>query len=447
MRKPILLFIMFALLLACAAWPGSRAQSGKPSQALREVTEHRMNLAAAPYNNAQRPSAPSSGASSRSGPAPAVAPDEEEVNEAIIKFASERAAAFKVKDWKGEELVKLGELYQAAEQFAPAVEAFRAFLKSYSKSDMYLLMRPWTISNARSNLILSLIEAEQLDEAETWMEGMEWIVGENPHTLAVRPGLYIKLAVAFRDRGKYDKVATLSDKGYKLASSLVLSGNLLPQMLEMTERNLVVLAAMSVAAYERGGRKREAEDLNELALDFDFDRLPELRSAYESELTTARLIGAPAPELEVSRWIEGKERTPKDLNELRGNVVLLYFWAMGSDPFVDAFPRLRRFQSNYGGKGFEIIGVTKFYGRSDTEVFPSREQEIKGLQNYKSRHQLTYPFAVGKMDDVTNEERYGGAGVPTMILIDRQGLVRHVNRGAGDYRKLEKQIEKLLGEK
>jgi tetratricopeptide (TPR) repeat protein len=447
MRKRILLLIQFALLLACAAWPGSRAQSGKPSQALRQVTEHRMNLAAALYNNAERPSSPSSGASSRSGPTPVIAPDEDEVNEAIIKFASERAAGFKVKDWKGEELVQLGELYRAAEQFAPAVEAFRAFLKSNSKSDMYPLMRPWTISSARTNLILSLIETEQLNEAETWMEGMEWIVGENPHTLAVRPGLYINLAAALRDRGNYDKVATLSDKGYKLANSLLLTGNLFPNMIEMTERNLVVLAAMAVAAYERAGRKKEADGLNELALDFDFSRRSELRSVYESELTAARLIGTPAPELDVSHWIEGKERTPKNLNELRGNVVLLYFWAMGRDPFVDAFPRLRRFQSKYGGKGFEIVGVTKFYGRSDTEVFPSREQEIKGLQNYKSRHQLTYPFAVGKMDDVTNEERYGGAGVPTMILIDRQGLVRHINRGAGEYRKLEKQIEKLLGEK
>jgi len=51
------------------------------------------------------------------------------------------------------------------------------------------------------------------------------------------------------------------------------------------------------------------------------------------------------------------------------------------------------------------------------------------------------------MDDVTNEERYGVIGAPTMILIDRRGVVRHVKRGAGEYRKLEKQIEKLLGEK
>ncbi|MCI0390498.1 MAG: TlpA family protein disulfide reductase [Acidobacteria bacterium] len=450
MRKRILRLILFALLLTCAAWPDSRAQGRKPSQVLREVTEHRRKLLETLQRDAERLGSPSAGASSTSstsGPTPVFAPDPGEVDEATIKFATERAAGFKIEDWKGEELRMLGELYQMAEQFAPAVEAFRAFLKSDAQSDSNLWVKSLTMSNVRTRLILSLIETEQLDEAERWMEGAEWIVNENPPALAARTGLYKNLAVALRDRGLYDKVATLSDKGYKLANSLALSGDLYPPMRETTERNQVFLAAMAVASYERLGRKREADDLNDLALDMDFNRRPELRSIYESELAAARLIGTPAPELDVSRWIEGKERTPKSLNELRGNVVLLNFWAMWSEPFVDSSPRLRGFQSKYAGKGFEIIGVTKFYGRSDTEEFPSREQEFKGLQNYKARHQLTYPLAIGKMDDVTNEERYGVAGIPTMILIDRRGVVRHVKRGAGEYRKLEKQVEKLLGEK
>jgi len=445
MRKRILLLIQLALWLICAALPDLRAQANRPSQALRQVTEHRQKLFEKLRRDAERLRSPS--ASSATASTPVFAPDPDELDETLIKFAAERAAGFKIEDWKGEELQMLGELYQMAEQFAPAVEAFRAFLKSDLKSDSNLLMRSWAVSNVRARLIVSLIEAEQLDEAERWMDGSEWIVAENPPALAARTGLYKNLAVALRDRGHYDKVATLADKGYKLANSLILSSNLVPPLLETTERNQIVLAAMAVASYERVGRKREADDLNELALDFDFNHRPELRSVYESELAAARLIGTPAPELEVSRWIEGKERAPKSLNELRGNVVLLNFWAMWSEPFVNTSPRLRALQSKYAGKGFEIVGVTKFYGRSDTEESLSREQEFKSLQNYRDRHQLTYPLAVGRMDDVTNEERYGVIGAPTMILIDRRGVVRHVKRGAGEYRKLEKQIEKLLGEK
>jgi hypothetical protein len=80
------------------------------------------------------------------------------VDEALIKFATELAAGFKIEDWKGEELRTLGELYQMAEQFAPAAEAFRAFLKSDAQSDSNSWMKSLTTSNVRTRLILSLIE-------------------------------------------------------------------------------------------------------------------------------------------------------------------------------------------------------------------------------------------------------------------------------------------------
>jgi len=436
MSKRILLSIQLALLLLAAS-PDSRAQSGRPSQALRQVAQQQRKLLEAIQRDAERSLSPAPGAFA---PDP---PDPDEMDEALIKFATERAAGFKIGDWKGEELYALATLYQEAEQFALAGEAFRAYLKGDSKSNS----RTEMAANARMGLIRALIETGQLDEAEKALEGAEWDITDNPAALTTRTELYKDLAAALRDRGLYDKVATLADKGYKLANSLVLSSNLPPILLEAAEINQIILAATAVASYERVGRKTEADELNKMALDFDFDRRPELRSVYESELTVARLIGTPAPELEVSRWIEGRQGAPKSLSELRGNVVLLDFWAMWSQPSVIAFPRLRGFQSKYAGKGFELIGVTKFYGRSDGEESLSREQEFKSLQNYKARRQLTYPFAVGKMDDVTNEERYGVAGVPTVILIDRRGVVRSVKRGVGEYRKLEKHIERLINEK
>ncbi len=447
MRMRILLLILFAVFLTCAGQTDARAQTGKPSQTLREVTEYRKKLMETHQRDAERKTPPVSGGPDTSGPAPFIPPDSGEMEEAYIKFATEKVAGFKVEDWKGEELRMLGELYQMAEQFAPAADAFRAFLKNAGRSDSGVSMRSFMVSNVRARLIHTLIESEQLDEAEKLMEGGEWVVDENPSTRASRTGFYIILAGAFRDRGLHDKAATLAEKGYKLANNLIYSGELFPTMLESMETNQVLLAAMGVAAYERIGRKKEADDLNKLALNTDFHR-SELRSVYETELSAARLIGSPAPELDVSRWIEGNRSAPKNLNELRGNVVLLNFWAMWSEPYVNASSRLRGLQAKFGGKGFEIVGVTKFYGRSDTEEFKTREQELKGLENYKERRQLTYPFAVGKMDDVTNEERFGVTGLPTIVLIDRQGVVRHIRRGAaGGYRKLEKQIEKLLGEK
>jgi len=361
----------------------------------------------------------------------------EELDEAVKKFAAERAAGFKISDWKGEELYSLALLYQISAQFAPAAEAYRAYLNSDSRTRM--------ASNARVGLARALIEMERLEEAEKLLESLELSFIEEPVMTASRVGFYKDLAVALRDRGLHERAAELARKGYSLADdSISLSRGMAPGLRETTERNQIILAALAVASYERAGRKKEAGDLNDLVMKFDFNRQPELRSVYESELAGARLIGAPAPELVISRWLEGQ---PKNLGDLRGKVVLLDFWAMWCGPCVTAFPRLREFQSKYADQGLEVIGVTRFYGRSDTEESLSREQEWKSLQSYKAKHKLAYPFAVGKMDDVTNEEQYGVVGLPAVILIDRRGQVRHVKRGIGDYRKLEKQIEKLIGEK
>jgi thiol-disulfide isomerase/thioredoxin len=183
--------------------------------------------------------------------------------------------------------------------------------------------------------------------------------------------------------------------------------------------------------------------MHQSVLKYDFKNQPSLRTFYDAELAAARLIGNPAPELVIERWLDSEPRT---LADLRGKVVLLDFWAMWCGPCIAAFPYFRELQSKYGEQGLTLIGVTRFYGRSDNEDELPREQEWKSLQNYKSRHQLKYPFAVGKMDDVTNEERYGVAGVPTVFLLDRRGNVRHIKRGVGEYRKLERQIKRLLDE-
>ena len=427
MLKRILLLNQLALLLFAA---GSdlqvAAQTRKPSQVLRQVAEHQRKMSET-FNreaNADKDQPPDLA-------------ELEELDEAVKKFAAERAAGFKISDWKGEELYSLALLYQISAQFAPAAEAYRAYLNSDSRTRM--------ASNARVGLARALIEMERLEEAEKLLESLELSFIEEPVMTASRVGFYKDLAVALRDRGLHERAAELARKGYSLADdSISLSRGMAPGLRETTERNQIILAALAVASYERAGRKKEAGDLNDLVMKFDFNRQPELRSVYESELAGARLIGAPAPELVISRWLEGQ---PKNLGDLRGKVVLLDFWAMWCGPCVTAFPRLREFQSKYADQGLEVIGVTRFYGRSDTEESLSREQEWKSLQSYKAKHKLAYPFAVGKMDDVTNEEQYGVVGLPAVILIDRRGQVRHVKRGIGDYRKLEKQIEKLIGEK
>src|SRR5262245_59806161 len=398
------------------------AQSKKPSQALRQVTEHQKrsletfdsdlaNKKAEPYEWEQR-------------------------TELLKQFAAEQAAGFKPADWKGEELLALATLYQRAELFTQAVGAYRAYLAADPKARKD--------SSVTASLTRALIETESLTEAENMLEGMAWVIEVNPMMTISRLALHKDLVVALADRGSYENAAEQAKKGYLLAESIPYSRPYVANLKDTVQRDQMMLAALAISSYERAGKKKDASDFLKTVETFDFLSQPALKTRYEAELAIARTIGRPAPELVVQRWLESENF---NLAELRGKVLLLDFWAMWCSPCIAAYPHWRELQSKYAEKDFRVIGVTRFYGRSDSEENLTREQEFKSLQNYRSKFNLTWPIAVGKMDDLTNEELYGVNAMPTIVLIDRLGNVRHVKRGIGEYPKLMKQIERLLSEK
>jgi len=422
MMKRILIFSLCGLFwLPILSARGPRidplAQGRKPSQVLKQMAE-RQAKALEKFDN-----------DVREGKAQLY--DWESRADSLRQTVAESAAGFKVADWKGDELLALAALYQAAENHPAAIEALHAYLKEDAKSRKAV--------EAQLALARAFVESEQFAEAEKVLAGMQFArfpFRDAPLVTAARLALYKDLALAWRDLGQIQRALTQAKEGFRLA------GPTIPDRLsEVAQRDRLTLAALFVALNERQGRKKEADEFQKQFLTNDLKEHPPLQSFYEAELAGARLIGRPAPELAVSRWLGDATKAPA---ASLGKVILLNFWAMWSSSCVGAFPHLVEFQKKFGGKGFEVIGVTRFYGRSDTEEDLSREQEWKSLQTFKTKYHLDYPIAVGRMDDLTNDERYGVAGLPTSVLIDRRGDVRYIQRGESDSRRLEKRIEKLV---
>lgn len=407
---------------ALAAWPMRLAQRDKkPSDALRQVVnQQRKQMEEFLRKTEQeKPSDPN---------------QRETMQTAIRQMAAQRATPFRVADWKGDELLALIRLYEISEQYTLAVEAYRAYLKE---------LRDLTvISRARFGLLRALVETEQIDEAlKTLNETKLDFLGNFNEDMPPRINLYKDLAVALRERGKVDVSLQFAREAYGFTK---LPQAMSPRWREFVDPVRPNLAALIVALLEQTGKVKEADEFQQRVLKSDFDPQSHWRDAYRAELTAARLIGKPAPEVLAPRWLDGQ---PVKLSELHGKVVLVDFWAMWCAPCVAAFPHFREWQSKYAGKGFEIVGVTRFYGRSDEKDDLNREQEWQALQAFKRKHQLAYSSAIGKMDDIANDERYGVSGLPTTILIDRRGNVREVQRGGGNYRKLAQRIAKLIEEK
>jgi peroxiredoxin len=120
------------------------------------------------------------------------------------------------------------------------------------------------------------------------------------------------------------------------------------------------------------------------------------------------------------------------LADLRGQVVLVNFWATWCPPCRAEMPGFQRVYDAKRDRGFTIVGLsTDLGGRGPVEAF----LDERGI---------TYPVAMASSKVVRD---FGGANLlPTSFLIDREGRIRHTVRGFFAEPTLAQAVERLLAE-
>ena len=122
---------------------------------------------------------------------------------------------------------------------------------------------------------------------------------------------------------------------------------------------------------------------------------------------------------------------PLTLGQLRGNVVLLNFWATYCIPCREEIPVLNAMQHELEQRGLKILGA-------------SLEDTVDGIESYqKEVRKFDYQVLVGG-DDA--KARFGGTVLPTTYLIDREGRIRQKIIGARDRAGWEAAVKPLLDE-
>ena len=238
----------------------------------------------------------------------------------------------------------------------------------------------------------------------------------------------LEQAYQFQQKGEMDRAVATLDSALSDAR----------QDSEHGYKARFVLAMMLPQYHLSNGSISKALELLDTEVEFARERLQVIKATGTTEQkqyanrvfvelrdyqTRLKLLGQTAPEISVKEWISGE---PATLQGLRGQVVLLEFWATWCKPCEQMFPKLTNLDKEYGPQGLNVIALTRHYlaYRGTPEA---QAEELNLMRKMVEDHGLT--FRVGASEDEQTQDHYGAAGVPTMAVIDRAGIVRHFYDG------------------
>ena len=150
---------------------------------------------------------------------------------------------------------------------------------------------------------------------------------------------------------------------------------------------------------------------------------PQLENSKVRELLN-EMQGKPAPKLTLKGWINSK---PLTLENLKGKIIVLDFWATWCGPCLAAIPHTNEMMEHYADKGVVFIGVCAQRGAE------------KMADTVKQRG-IKYPVAT----DAGTNATYKANSYPDYYIIDRNGMLRWADIANRD---VEKAVKILLKEK
>ena len=162
--------------------------------------------------------------------------------------------------------------------------------------------------------------------------------------------------------------------------------------------------------------------------------IAQIERAYAAQMAKEVIqVGMPAPEIAM-KGPDGKEYA---LSDLKGNVVLIDFWASWCGPCRKANPHVVQVYDKYKDKGFTVFSVSLDGIDSRTRAaIPNEDSLKKNIESSKQRwvdaikkDNLKWKYHVSDLEkwDTRAAKVYGVTGIPKTFLIDRDGKIAAIN--------------------
>jgi peroxiredoxin len=121
------------------------------------------------------------------------------------------------------------------------------------------------------------------------------------------------------------------------------------------------------------------------------------------------------------------------LEKLKGQVVMLNFWASWCGPCRTEMPLLDQMHKRYSSLGFTLLGVNV-------------EADTADAEKWLAQTPVSFPVLFDKKNQIS--KLYDVNAMPSTVFIDRKGNVRALHRGykPGDEGEYLNQIRALLKE-
>jgi thiol-disulfide isomerase/thioredoxin len=198
-------------------------------------------------------------------------------------------------------------------------------------------------------------------------------------------------------------------------------------------------AAIEVQAHVLTARGERDQAVDYLKRELNTYNSPfALAARTQKNIHLLSLEGKPFPKLDTSDWISAER-----IQSLKGKPALFFLWAHWCGDCKQQGPILARLRREFEPKGLVIVAPTQLYGYAERGRDVGPDEERKHIQRVLNEHYSDLRGIPMPLSSA-NFRNWGVSTTPTLVLVNRQGIVTMYHPGRMTYEQLVPKVQEAL---